>query len=71
MTSEKDHNIYMLLRKLSMFLAVSLLVISFGLRAGAQTVMSRPKVGLALSGGGALGMAHIGVLKVMEGRAPP
>jgi NTE family protein len=26
----------------------------------------RPKVGLALSGGGSLGMAHIGVLKVME-----
>ena len=27
---------------------------------------SRPKVGLALSGGGAKGVAHIGVLKVME-----
>jgi NTE family protein len=26
----------------------------------------RPKVGLVLSGGGALGMAHIGVLKVLE-----
>jgi len=26
----------------------------------------RPKVGLALSGGGARGLAHIGVLKVLE-----
>ena len=53
-------------RKLSIFLAGSLLVLIFGLNAGAQTVTSRPKVGLALSGGGALGMAHVGVLKVME-----
>ena len=32
----------------------------------AQQVTSRPKIGLALSGGGSLGMAHIGVLRVME-----
>ncbi|HKK42706.1 MAG TPA: patatin-like phospholipase family protein, partial [Bacteroidales bacterium] len=31
-----------------------------------QTVTLRPKVGLALSGGGSCGLAHIGVLKVME-----
>jgi NTE family protein len=31
-----------------------------------QSVNARPKLGLALSGGGALGMAHVGVLKVME-----
>lgn len=31
-----------------------------------QQANTRPKVGLALSGGGSLGMAHIGVLKVME-----
>jgi NTE family protein len=31
-----------------------------------QQANGRPKVGLALSGGGSLGMAHIGVLKVME-----
>ena len=36
----------------------------------AQPQNSRPAVGLALSGGGSLGMAHVGVLKVMEiGRA--
>jgi len=32
----------------------------------AQDAPVRPKVGLALSGGGAKGLAHIGVLKVME-----
>jgi NTE family protein len=31
-----------------------------------QNASARPKLGLALSGGGSLGMAHIGVLKVME-----
>ncbi len=34
--------------------------------ASAQDTPKRPKVGLALSGGGAKGIAHIGVLKVME-----
>ncbi len=32
----------------------------------AQTKPPRPKVGLVLSGGGAKGMAHIGVIKAME-----
>jgi NTE family protein len=32
----------------------------------AQDSIVRPKVGLALSGGGALGIAHLGVIKVME-----
>lgn len=32
----------------------------------AQDAPQRPKIGLALSGGGAKGLAHIGVLKVME-----
>ncbi len=31
-----------------------------------QVKQLRPKIGLALSGGGACGLAHIGVLKVME-----
>ena len=34
--------------------------------ASAQEAPSRPKIGLVLSGGGAKGMAHIGVLKAME-----
>ncbi|MBN1998735.1 patatin-like phospholipase family protein [candidate division KSB1 bacterium] len=33
---------------------------------GAENTDVRPKVGLALSGGAALGLAHIGVLKVLE-----
>jgi len=32
----------------------------------AQLIGKAPKVGLVLSGGGAFGMAHVGVLKVME-----
>ncbi len=28
--------------------------------------VSRPRIGLALSGGGARGIAHVGVLKVLE-----
>jgi NTE family protein len=32
----------------------------------AQDLTGRPRVGLVLSGGGALGLAHVGVLKVME-----
>lgn len=35
-------------------------------RLNAQDTSPRPKLGLALSGGGAKGLAHIGVLKVME-----
>ena len=31
----------------------------------------RPKIGLALGGGGARGIAHIGVLKVLEAEQVP
>ena len=44
---------------------VSLFLILIQLYAGAQEP-SRPKVGLVLSGGGAKGLAHIGVIKVLE-----
>ncbi len=43
-----------------------LLLLQSGQYVISQQVNSRPKVGLALSGGGSLGMAHIGVIKVME-----
>ena len=33
--------------------------------------MKKPKIGLALGGGGARGMAHVGVLKVLERNAVP
>ncbi len=45
--------------------SISLLIIliTIPLRASAQ---NRPKIGLVLSGGGAKGLAHIGVIKVLE-----
>ncbi|HYR24516.1 MAG TPA: patatin-like phospholipase family protein, partial [Aquabacterium sp.] len=33
---------------------------------GAQEASLRPRIGLVLSGGGARGLAHVGVLKVLE-----
>jgi NTE family protein len=43
-----------------------LISISVSKTATAQNVHVRPRIGLVLSGGGAHGIAHIGVLKVME-----
>src|SRR6188768_3030107 len=34
--------------------------------AAADEELARPKIGLALSGGGARGAAHVGVLRVLE-----
>jgi NTE family protein len=39
---------------------------SFSLMAAEEVHHERPKIGLALSGGGARGAAHVGVLKVLE-----
>lgn len=47
-----------------LFLITSLYIAS--LQALAQTPAIRPSVGLVLSGGGSHGIAHLGVLKVME-----
>ena len=47
--------------------ALCLALPSAGRAAPAQeTAPHRPRIGLVLSGGGALGLAHIGVLKVLE-----
>jgi NTE family protein len=54
----KFHNCRILLSIAFLFLATSGLM--------AQATLPRPKVGLVLSGGGAKGFAHIGVLKVLE-----
>jgi len=43
-----------------------LILFHCGLIVYSQQGSVRPKLGLALSGGGSLGMAHVGVLKVME-----
>ncbi|MGA0609463.1 patatin-like phospholipase family protein [Caldimonas sp. KR1-144] len=40
-------------------------------QAPAGTPLARPKVGLVLSGGGARGLAHVGVLKVLERERVP
>jgi NTE family protein len=40
-------------------------------RASADGVVTRPRIGLVLSGGGARGAAHIGVLKVLEDLGVP
>ena len=50
---------------LSALLLVLLLLLSASLPARAQTG-ERPKIGYVLSGGGAKGIAHVGVLKVLE-----
>ena len=34
--------------------------------AGSALVAERPKIGLALGGGGASGCAHVGILRVLE-----
>ena len=45
---------------------VALALFCCGISVRAQEQPRRPKVGLVLAGGGALGSAHIGVLKVLE-----
>ncbi|MCP4002240.1 MAG: patatin [Gammaproteobacteria bacterium] len=45
---------------------VPILLLANGLVFAADQELSRPKIGLALSGGGARGAAHVGVLKVIE-----
>lgn len=46
--------------------ASSLMPFAFFFVPSALQGQSRPKVGLVLSGGGAVGLAHIGVIKVLE-----
>ncbi len=53
-------------------LCAALVVLSWTFLAAAEPrAAPRPKVGLALSGGGARGAAHIGVLKVLEEHRVP
>jgi len=63
-------------RRVARRLAVAVVAAAFALAAGAQSPppspaseaasKPRPKIGLVLSGGGARGITHIGVLKVLE-----
>ena len=45
---------------------LAVLVFAFAFPAFSQPSSARPRVGLVLSGGAAKGMAHVGVLKVLE-----
>jgi len=47
-------------------LAITLIFFCFALFLCGQTTIIKPKIGLVLSGGGAKGFAHVGVLKVLE-----
>lgn len=51
-------------------LMLGLVLLSFGLKfhpvLADNSTMERPKIGIALGGGGALGLAHIGVLEWLE-----
>jgi NTE family protein len=55
---------------MSIFRSLVLYIFAFSLIdgsvSGQQATDPRPKIGLVLSGGGAKGLAHIGVLKVLE-----
>ena len=44
----------------------ALFLFSFALNSESQEINKRPSIGLVLSGGGAHGIAHLGVIKVME-----
>ncbi|MFO7869710.1 MAG: patatin-like phospholipase family protein [Bacteroidales bacterium] len=54
-----------MIRKILLFSFICMLT-TFVLRAQSTDSVSSPKIGLVLSGGGAKGFAHIGVLKVLE-----
>ena len=51
--------------------AVTLVLSAPGTTLAQDTLNERPRIGLALSGGGARGAAHIGVLKVLERERVP
>jgi len=55
-------------RRLAAALAAALALLATATTAGAADSVppSRPRIGLVLSGGGARGLAHVGVLKVLE-----
>lgn len=56
---------------LIVFLITPLLSYAADESAKEDSVVNRPKIGLVLKGGGALGMAHVGVLKVLEENRVP
>jgi NTE family protein len=55
----------------SFLLFIISLFLSFSITSSGAEMVSRPKIGLVLGGGGAKGAAHIGVLKVLEEQKIP
>jgi NTE family protein len=53
-------------RRLCLSFMLCLIVVTFDARAEQTVSPTRPRIGLVLSGGGARGAAHIGVIKVLE-----
>lgn len=53
------------------FAVLSIFFFAENISAEPSKVSHRPRVGLVLAGGGALGMAHVGVLKVLEANRIP
>ncbi len=60
-----------MLRMLRIALLCLFLVAQASDLAAQTAVMARPRIGLVLSGGGARGLAHVGVLKVLEAERIP
>ena len=54
------------MKRIVIFLVVSLLVVYANAQSNDTKTTSRPKVGVVLGGGGAKGASHIGVLKYIE-----
>jgi NTE family protein len=54
------------MKKPVLFISISIFILTPILSFSQDSVRVRPKVGLVLSGGGAKGMAHIGILRAME-----
>lgn len=53
--------------KIQFFVIVAILILlNLNSKAQVTETVSKPKIGLVLSGGGAKGIAHVGVLKVLE-----
>jgi len=54
------------LNRIILFIAITLPCLTWPTAVHAETQSKQPKIGLALSGGGARGAAHIGVLRELE-----
>lgn len=54
------------IKNIGRMLSIGILLLNFSITEAADINDERPKVGLVLSGGGAKGIAHIGVIKALE-----